>query len=529
MRLIATVALLFCFAQQILANTCGGNCPSNTCDDCKCGTEKNMVAAAEWCAKWSGWNQAMCQCIVSHESGGNANACGKNTDSSYDVGLWQINSFNWASCSGGSAPCDPAKNLECAKKVYAWGGNTFKLWSTCGACNCLSGLEGEAADLSASQKKKIGSTGSSWTLQSQTQSTVLVGVARGGPNGANALAPAAQNGVGAVIYSYDGSSWDRQSGSNANVQSGLLMGAAISPDATLKVVTSMLPVFVSDNSDTYTTVPNVGGTIQSASVFNTNSIGVVGSLVVAKKSINGVAFSTDRGVTWSASPVPSGFTRYGDFIDSNNWLVSAGIWGDDNTTTTTTLHTHAPDADFSLSKRIRAGKGRKPTNGDSSSGDTNANGWLASVSKSTDGGKTWTEVLRGPEGSMYYFNGISCSGSTCVVVGEGETANGDYLTVAFSSNDGGSTWSQTLNSDMYSLMAVVMTSSTNGWLAGAVHSITSGMVGQFYTTTDSGASWQLAQTLADCYPISMSFADGQGVAACISSSGSSAQAALFNA
>jgi len=522
MRIIVVAALILGFTLQVAANSCGGNCPSNTCDDCKCGTTKNPVSAADWCAKWSGWNQAMCQCIVSHESGGNANACGKNTDSSYDVGLWQINSFNWASCSGGSAPCDPAKNLECAKKVYAWGGNTFKLWSTCGACNCLSGLQGEAADISASQKKNTGST---WTLQSQTQSTVLVGVARGGPNGANALAPAAQNGIGAVIYSYDGASWDRQSGSNAGVQSGLLMGAALSPDATLKVVTSMLPVFVSDNAATYTTVPNVGGTIQSASIFNTNSIGVVGSLVVAKKSMNGVAFSNDRGATWSASPVPSGWTRYGSFIDSNNWLVSAGIWGDDNTTTTTTLHTHAPDADFSLSKRIRAGKGRKPISAE----PTNANGWLASVSKTTDGGATWTEVLRGPEGSMYYFNGISCSGSTCVVVGEGETETGGYLTVAFSSTDGGATWTQTLNSDMYSLMAVVMTSSTNGWLAGAVHSITSGMVGQFYTTSDSGNSWQLAQTLADCYPISMSFADGQGVAACISSSGSSAQAALLNA
>ena len=39
----------------------------------------------------------------------------------------------------------------------------------------------------------------------------------------------------------------------------------------------MLPVFVSDNSETYTTVPGVGGTIQSSSIFNTNSIGAVGS------------------------------------------------------------------------------------------------------------------------------------------------------------------------------------------------------------------------------------------------------------
>ena len=49
------------------------------------------------------------------ESGANANAnaVGQNTDGSYDVGLWQINDFNWASCSGGSAPCSPDTNLAC--------------------------------------------------------------------------------------------------------------------------------------------------------------------------------------------------------------------------------------------------------------------------------------------------------------------------------------------------------------------------------------------------------------------------------
>lgn len=52
--------------------------------------------------------------------------------------------MNWSSCSGGAAPCDASKNLECAKKVFAWGGNTWKLWSTCGACGCCgSKLEDE--------------------------------------------------------------------------------------------------------------------------------------------------------------------------------------------------------------------------------------------------------------------------------------------------------------------------------------------------------------------------------------------------
>ena len=121
---------------QALANTCGGNCPSNDCPSCPCGTQRSVVNIASWCSQFSGWNQACCQCIASHESGGNTNAANHNSNGSYDVGLWQINNVNWASCSGGQAPCDPHTNLQCAIKVWQWGGKTFKLWSTAKACGC---------------------------------------------------------------------------------------------------------------------------------------------------------------------------------------------------------------------------------------------------------------------------------------------------------------------------------------------------------------------------------------------------------
>ncbi len=53
---------------------------------------------------------------------------------SYDVGAWQINSSNWASCSGGNPPCDMNDNLACAIKVWNWGGGSFRYWSTCSQC-----------------------------------------------------------------------------------------------------------------------------------------------------------------------------------------------------------------------------------------------------------------------------------------------------------------------------------------------------------------------------------------------------------
>jgi len=122
---------------NVTSSSCGGNCYGG-CDSCPCGSSKSQQSVSSWCGKYSGWNQKNCECIMNAESGGNANAVNENTDGSYDVGLWQINDFNWNACSGGKAPCSPSDNLACAKDVYAWGGNTWKLWSTCSKCGCCS-------------------------------------------------------------------------------------------------------------------------------------------------------------------------------------------------------------------------------------------------------------------------------------------------------------------------------------------------------------------------------------------------------
>jgi len=119
---------------------CGGNCPNGGCPQCLCGTTPNVVDTAYWCAQYN-WDQTCCKCIADAESKGNANAINYNVDKSYDVGLWQINSRNWAQCNGGKAPCDPQENLNCAIKVYNWGKNKWGgvngyLWATAKQCGC---------------------------------------------------------------------------------------------------------------------------------------------------------------------------------------------------------------------------------------------------------------------------------------------------------------------------------------------------------------------------------------------------------
>ena len=140
MKLFGVFVILLALGLSSNADDCGGNCPGG-CDECFCGTSKSYVDISEWCSKYS-WDQSNCECIMQNESGGNKNALYQNNNGpypgSYDLGLWQINDFNWDACNGGRAPCDPTENLNCAIAVYKWGGSTWKNWSTCSKCNACS-------------------------------------------------------------------------------------------------------------------------------------------------------------------------------------------------------------------------------------------------------------------------------------------------------------------------------------------------------------------------------------------------------
>eukprot|EP01088_Endostelium_zonatum_P014848 TRINITY_DN33_c0_g3_i1.p1 TRINITY_DN33_c0_g3~~TRINITY_DN33_c0_g3_i1.p1 ORF type:complete len:135 (+),score=13.50 TRINITY_DN33_c0_g3_i1:74-478(+) len=133
MKVVVLFAIVACLVALVSANTCGGNCPSNDCPSCPCGTAAAHINIADICSKGP-WNQACCRCIVSHESGGNAHAANYNTNGSFDVGVFQINRVNWA-CNGGNAPCDVASNLKCA--IDVWNQHrSFSPWSTCRGCGC---------------------------------------------------------------------------------------------------------------------------------------------------------------------------------------------------------------------------------------------------------------------------------------------------------------------------------------------------------------------------------------------------------
>jgi hypothetical protein len=150
-------------------------------------------------------------------------------------------------------------------------------------------------------------------------------------------------------------------------------------------------------------------------------------------------------------------------------------------------------------------------------------GWWGTVYKTVDAGKTFTKVLDTPDDAYYYFNSISCaSENSCVVVGEGYNADGSYLTVAFTTVDGGKEWKLTHSTSDVSMIAASC-SGGNTCRIGGTKKDGRHVYGQFYLSLDGGLSWELEQSLDNCLILDMDFP----YATCSSSSGSSAMVAQY--
>jgi len=136
------VSMVFIATLANAQYSCGGNCPSYDCDSeavCYCGYTSNYVDVTSLCNQGAsdvGWSVTCCQCIANAESSGNANAINDDDgETSVDVGVFQINTVNWA-CNGGNPPCDPNSNLACAEQVYQNAGGSWSPWSTASGCGC---------------------------------------------------------------------------------------------------------------------------------------------------------------------------------------------------------------------------------------------------------------------------------------------------------------------------------------------------------------------------------------------------------
>jgi photosystem II stability/assembly factor-like uncharacterized protein len=226
---------------------------------------------------------------------------------------------------------------------------------------------------------------------------------------------------------------------------------------------------------------------------------------------NGVAISTDGGNTFSM--VDCGLnnetymTRYGSFPSATTWYLSAGSWGSNAAERannkargvrqlTERIAVHMNPDTLELKPVFDLSTHKRRTTQDN-------NGYYAAITKTTNGGKTWTQVFNNV--NNYYPNAISCpTVNDCWFVAESGGASDQPGANIIATNDGGQTWkTQFTNSNpSYSLMAINMISATEGWAAGGI--LDASFDGEWLHTSNGGVTWT-PTTLKGVYGNDLSF------------------------
>ena len=242
------------------------------------------------------------------------------------------------------------------------------------------------------------------------------------------------NGVGGVVvYTLDGG--QTFNGTKLPSALGLSMGIASDGD---DIFTVGFPssAYSHDRGATVSETPPSPTTnplLSQAAASDSGAFYVTGMLLGGR---NGVSRSTDGGETFESFVIDkdsiSTIARYGSFV-GDTWYVTGGTWPADE-------DVNKDKSERMLTKRFTAEGHYKPQmkrgDGDDDGADST---FVAEIAKSTDGGKTWSNVFE--DVGNFYFNGIDCLDSmTCVAVGESDADSPDPGSRVWSTTDGGQTW-----------------------------------------------------------------------------------------
>jgi hypothetical protein len=360
------------------------------------------------------------------------------------------------------------------------------------------------------------------------------------------VAATGQNGVGNYVNNYDiaADAWTKSDG----IPAMIVMDAAISRSGKVVAATGF-NTFVSSDGISYTKAP-VAGISQAIYTWGEDgeNLALAGAFDVANPnggkqplSVQGVAYSTDAGTTFTVSSnVESSDIRYGAFPSPTTWYVSQGMWADSEEDVLVKKlgkesNRWAEYSDYHrLNSRVKVHKQTGRMVVDFNRGqpikETNTTtGWWGGISKTTDAGKTWSQVfITNPTTDYIYFNQISCfTVDNCMAVAEGEDGQGNPLVAVYTTFDGGANWEKSFSApNVMSMMGSVVVSGKVGWISGSGYSGRT-MEGYFYKTVDGGKTFTLEQTLAGCYPMDIDFGVEFGAAACVSQSGSYSSVAFY--
>jgi len=295
------------------------------------------------------------------------------------------------------------------------------------------------------------------------------------------------NGVGpAILKSTDGGRHFDSCNASFGIDA-LLLDVDAAADSV--VVSSVFGELYSDNGGKTFQRSLGGGLSQSVRYIGLNGdgghkYGVTGQY--GRKQ--GVAISVNSGKTFSAYDAGlSTLARYGAFPTETTWYVAAGEWPDNSTSTAAPVK-----ARHFRHGRTQLLKADGTLNLNSNPTPDNDIGYKAQITKTTDGGKTWSSVFF--ENNTFYFNGIDCSPNNennCCAVGEADGTEGGGR--IHCTADGGKTWTRNFwapstSTTHYSLLELRFSSDTDVWAVGGALTEVSPSA-WFVHSTDGGKTW----------------------------------------
>jgi photosystem II stability/assembly factor-like uncharacterized protein len=236
---------------------------------------------------------------------------------------------------------------------------------------------------------------------------------------------------------------------------------------------------------------------QDVEVIEANAYGFIGE-TNALLNRQGVLYTKDGGKSWRAEDwqkglkVPDGASpRYGSFPSHTTWYVTGGGWPSSNSQSATSSSGFDVDEDLHHITRIHSfNKRTRKMEFDIPSAGADFNGYSAVLTKTTDGGQTWTLMFNST--NDFYFNDINCwSEEVCIAVGEGFADGASPGGRIYGTTDGGASWKSLFLTTQPNagMMLVKMVSATEAWVAGSVAPSQLQAQVVFYHTMDGGNSW----------------------------------------
>jgi hypothetical protein len=212
-------------------------------------------------------------------------------------------------------------------------------------------------------------------------------------------------------------------------------------------------------------------------------------------SVTGVAVSLDNGATFTAySADLQTDARYVAAPATDTWFVAGGQWPGESEERSPLNRTARFYLERMENGQLRPVLRTKPNDYSLAKGQ-----WRAQVTKTTDGGSTWTTVFNST--GVFYCNGISFwNTQQGCFVGESDAGSAPGSRIWCTQN-GGTTWNQTLfnSGPDYSLIDINAVPNSNG-TAWAVGGDMSGFgTASFYVTTNYGMTWTLGGSIDGQY------------------------------